>query len=389
MKNSNPNSRVVSALRATLPAMVAVLALASPSVKAGQLPLFNAQYPTPNSACATFGDLISCSTKALDYLDQQGYAGFTGPYSFSTAQGPLKQTIVLGVNGGEIAENADLLATGSEDGFKTITPGKSYFFTGETDNNNVSNDPTNNGNLAGDTPYSWDISLSGLIDSLTFAGAFHQMLIGFDMNESQNSTASLPIWALLTVRDVEGGTNLAGINFETQNLNPADPFADPALFTSTKSFDGSALTTPSGSDFAMTVGAICVVNPLVSYPSPNGSSCPQGGALVNTNQASNELEFINYLPELDLKHLYDLGYDTISVQIRMGCFGIAGNSKSGPALAGGTSIGPCDSAGFGDIFLLAGAAESQVSEPGTLALAGLALTMLGAGLRRRKEAAKT
>lgn len=205
--------------------------------------------------------------------------------------------------------------------------------------------------------------------------------MAFDFNNPQNQTASLPIWVLVTARDTDG--NLANKYFETQALDPNNIFKDPTLYQSNKTFDGTGVTTPSAGDFALTVGAVCVVNATVSYPSPDGKTCPTGGDLVNTNRASNQVEFINYLPSMDLRGLSAMGYDTLSVQIWMGCFN--NGTGSGPALAGGGSVGPCDTGGFGDIFLLAGAAQpNTVSEPGSLALGGAALLGLLGGLRRRR-----
>lgn len=353
-------------------ATVSALALPALPAHAINLPLFNSSYPTPSSACATFGNMVSCSTKVLDYLAAQNYPGYTGSYSFSTSQGHLIDTIVLATNNGNILNNGDLVPNGSENAFKTINGGQKFFYTGQN------NDPTNNGSLAGDTPYSWDIGLGTLINKLTFDNAYHQLLIGFDMNQPQNSTASLPIWSLVTVRDING--NLPNIYFETQKIDPNNPFQDPLSFHSTKTFTGSGVTTPGSSDFALTVGAICVVNATVSYPSPNGSSCPNGGTLINTNRASNELEFANYFPGLDLKDLFSQGYDNISTQVWMGCFN-TGDNKSGPALLNNGSIGPCDTGGFGDIFLMAGAAQEKIPEPATLVLFGA--TLLGFGFSRR------
>ncbi|ATQ75057.1 hypothetical protein CR152_11395 [Massilia violaceinigra] len=227
------------------------------------------------------------------------------------------------------------------------------------------------------------MGLATLNGKLTFDGGYHQIMIAFDFNNPQNATASLPIWALVTIRDTEG--NLANKYFETQQLDLLDIFKDPSLFQSTKTFNGSGVTTPNSTDFALTVGAICVVSSTTSYPSPDGSECPSGGQLINTNQASNAVEFINYIPSLDLKGLEGAGYDTMSVQVWMGCFGTGGKT-SGPALADGKPLGPCDTRGYGDIFLIAGAAvpdRSDVPEPGTLALVTLSLFGLYHVRRRR------
>lgn len=350
------------------------LTLSAGAATAAPLPVYSPTYPVPNSACATNGNFVSCSTKVLDYLASHHYAGFTGPYSFAASQGSLIDTIVVTANNGEILNNGDQVNP-SENGFSTNNGGgKKYFFTGD------GNDPVNNGSLLGDTPFSWDIGLAALNQKLTFDGAYHEMAIAFDFNNPQNSVASLPIWALVTVRDLDGGK--ASKYFETQALDLGDLYKDPSLHASDKTFDGSAMTIPGADDFAMTVGAICVINATVAYPSPDGSSCPGGGDLVNTNQASNLVEFINYLPTLDARDLQAQGYDTLSVQVWMGCFNTA-DRGSGPALAGGGSVGPCDTGGFGDIFLLAGAAQpDRVPEPGTLSLVGLALL----GLVRRRQA---
>ncbi|MES2325566.1 MAG: hypothetical protein V4633_25230 [Pseudomonadota bacterium] len=340
------------------------------------LPYYSSTYPSPNAACATYGNVVSCSTKVLDYLAGLNTPGFTGPYGFTASQGNLIDTVVIAANGGNILDNGDLVSP-SEDGFSTNNGGqKKYFFTGD------SNDPVNNGLLTGDTAHSWDIGTADLIDKLTFDGAFHQLLFAFDFNNPQSGTANLPVWAMVTFRNGNGDQ----ISFETQKLDvsggAATIFKDPGLHATTKIFDENVLNTPAADDFAITVGAICVVSATISYPSPDGASCPSGGALVSNNRSSSEVEFINYLPTLDLNDMLANGYTTMSMQVWMGCFN-TGDRGTGPALADDGMIGPCDTGGYGDIFLLAGAPEpGRVSAPGSLALMGLGLVLLLLGRRQ-------
>lgn len=354
------------------------------------LPYYDTTYPTANAACATYGNLVSCSTGVLDYLavtyPNSGFLPPPTPYTFEANQGSLHASIVVTANGGQTVVNGDQIAP-SEDGFSTNNGGtRDYFFTGDTNNQGNIINPANNGSLlaGADSTKSWDVGLAALNEKLTFDDAYHQMLIAFDFNNPQSGTDStMPIWASITIRDVDGV--LDDVVVETQQLDLANIFKDPSLHQSTKSFAGDTRTQLKSTDFALTVGAICVVSMTTSYPSPDGSRCPDGGELVITNRASSEVEFINYFPTLDLLGLEALGYDTLSGQVWMGCFGGTA-SGAGPTLGDSSSLSQCDAGGFGDIFLLAGNAipDNQTPEPGTLALLGATLLAL-VGLRRARK----
>ncbi len=209
-------------------ALLGLAGLLSTAAQAVDLPYYSATYPTPNAACATYGNVVSCSTKVLDYLAGTGAPGFVGPYGFAASQGHLIDSVVIASNGGNILNNGDAVSP-SEDGFTTNNGGnKKYFYTGDA------NDPTNNGALVGDTNHSWDIGTAELINKLTFGGQFHQLLFAFDFNNPQNSIASLPIWAMMSFRNANGDV----ISFETQQIDtsggPATIFKDPALHHTTK-----------------------------------------------------------------------------------------------------------------------------------------------------------
>ena len=66
------------------------LALGGQAAMAAPLPVYAPTYPSPNSACATNGNFVSCSTRVLDYLASKNYAGFTGPYAFAVSYTHLR-----------------------------------------------------------------------------------------------------------------------------------------------------------------------------------------------------------------------------------------------------------------------------------------------------------
>ncbi|WP_157778442.1 hypothetical protein [Massilia violaceinigra] len=88
-------------------ALLGMAGIASNASLAGPLPTYSSTYPTPNSACATYGNFVSCSTGVLNYLSAGGSTGFTGDYTFSAAQGALHDSIVVASNGGATLANGD------------------------------------------------------------------------------------------------------------------------------------------------------------------------------------------------------------------------------------------------------------------------------------------
>lgn len=375
----------------------AVVALSVATVMAGfaspasadLLALYGTSIDKSSPACASFGDLVSCSAPLLNYLSgkDQNTTVENGGYVVTSPQGGLKQYIVLAAGGGVQGNNDIAPVIGLvEDGFKTTgVSGDNYRATGKADGTTVSvgnlGDPDNNNLVLGDNPGTWDVSTSWLRDALTINGTRRELMFGFDYNQPQNADGTIDYWGLVTVRDVDGGKNDVVYEIRSNPLNQSY-----LQFQTTKGFASQ----PASTDFQAVSGIICVYA-NVTLPMPGGS-CPAAtgatGAFketIDNSLSTSDSEFVGFLPELNdnLVSFIGDGYDTISVRLMFGCFG-PGRQNGQDYLSSGSTTN-CDNGGFGDVFLMAGdVMENRVPEPSSVAL--IAVGLLLAGLRRQRMA---
>lgn len=377
---------------------LAGLALSSMTLAAPLLLYGGPTIDKASPACLNVGDAVSCSAGMLNVLNgmspTQATTDAQKGYVFASPQGDLKDAIVIETGGNAATGNGDTDPTvgNVENGYKSNSGGDKYTATGKTGSTEGNlGDPANNGLRAdGDAKGTWDIEIGWLLQALTIDSLRHELMIGFDYNQPQNGTGSLDYWALITVRDLDH--HLGDINFEIKNTLQDGIAGNDTYdtYTSTKGFEDK----PYASDFS-------TVNTVTCYKNEGGvvsdiipvitGSCPQGYDTVFNAQSDSTTEIFAFLPELNasLESYLATGYDVISVRMLFGCFG-GSDHKAGQGYladeATGNMTTHCDGGGNADVYLLAGGAmDRELPEPGSLALAGLAMGALGWVTRRRRQ----
>jgi hypothetical protein len=273
---------------------------------------------------------------------------------------------------------------------------------------------------------SWDVDLSALKTYLTVSGQVWDPVFYFQNNNINNAGSfnqSLAAWARLWITDANGN-DVANSNFLFTNDNK--PYrlvseggggiylGDVNAFSSTATAP-KAGGTPNATDFVLSGGDICVAystTNTVRYPVPVpcGSTVAQAQAIVAAggfpnpgdfnavsapivhNLGNNEFPYAVVFPELNdlIRDLnWGAGY-TLHVDVRLGC----GTSPDYPTPIGDDCFTEASSVwgnalnnGGESIAIGATRISTDIPEPASIALTGLALVGMAGAMRRRRRSA--
>jgi PEP-CTERM motif len=364
------------------PLFAAFLVSVAPGpARADVSPLLPVTVDFNSAACATYGDFVSCSAQFLNLLNTGSTSGNSSYDAVHQAsQGQLDAYLTIMVGGAAAVSNAEYRAQQGpniDDAYRPSGQGTLTDYgtrrenagTGPSPVLNSCNDPapsvggeSSSGGTCSNLT-AWDIGTAEMIGALSAGGVLHEMLIMFDNNQvGENATQLLRAWGMVCAYKSGQGPTGEQICFELFDQNGiADENSNGAVtgFTTGKTY--GQFEDYNSNNLVTAHGAICV------GPGPNNvifdtAPCPAGYILVNNNLGSNETEFITKIPELDLLALAAAGFDRLAFQFQLY------NQNDG----------------FEDIYIIAGAPLQRVPEPGTLALAGLAMLGLVGAVRRRK-----
>lgn len=327
-----------------------------------------------SQACATYGDFVSCSAQYLNYLTTGSPTGnATTDYVVQSSQGLLQSALVVFTGSQAAVSNTDI-GTNIDNAYRVTAINPTVYGTminaGEANPPGADIDPSTVviGEVQGPVSNltAFDIGLQALITGLTVNGVRYDPLIFFDNNQTgvtdgQNILAS----ALVCVQDAQNVLADRCFQLVDQNgtLNPA-PNGDVTGFTTSLNYGDPLTTNP-----VLANGTFCVsttTKAVVAFNVASAAACPAGSIFINNNLGTNLTEFIVTIPEFNaqLEAYLAQGYDLVSIQL------LFQNQNNG----------------FEDVFILLGAPRTttQVPEPGTLLLLGLA-AIAGVGVTRYRR----
>lgn len=333
-----------------------------------------------------YGDGQSYSLPSA-VIDKCGGTQAGCQYYVQSSPGQIDQLAVLGTgaNGNPVVTNFN----GMDNAYETPNSSGTIFWRP-----NVSTYQGTTGTVNSNGANTWDASLASL---KAFLGG-NQLVTFFNNNQTSSggsSTQSLAAWAQISVTDAAGA--VIGVYDFTNNGEKYDLFTQGGGGTfmgDVTSYTSAGIGNPlagtnAATDYVLSGGAIC--RTAGGVPVPCGS--PGALAPVNHNLGANEAAYAILFPELNAQltglfgSLSDavLAQYTLHVDVRLGCDPSITN-VDGICTGNGTTIpyGRSLNNGFEQLFLGTAAVTptTNVPEPGTLALVGVAIFGIAAARRR-------